>query len=115
MMKKFGAISLVAFGCSLSAFADRGAPLASDPDFLAKAYEAADSGKDFSYARIWGEGRAYDGTDTSAFFADLSAQAAKAETATAAETTRSNFITRAAINEAAPANIRIPLRGRLTE
>ncbi len=114
-MIKFGLSSIAAFALSLSAFADRDAALSGDEDFLADAYEAAETGADFSYARVWGEGRAYDGTDTSAFYQGLKAQAAAEEAAKAETKARSGFITRSAANPAPPTKTRIPLRGRLTD
>jgi len=40
-------------------------PLVGDKDYLADAYSDAETGEAFSYASQWGNGRAYDGTDTS--------------------------------------------------
>lgn len=51
---------------AMSASAQETAPLPGDDDFLAQAYEDAESGENFSYARAWGDGKAYDGTDVAA-------------------------------------------------
>lgn len=115
MMMKSALISLMASAVALPAIAERSAPIAGSEDFLADAYKAAESGKDFSYARIWGEGRAYDGTDTSAFYEDLKAQRALADAEQADAERPQSLIVRAAANPAKPAKPRLSLRGRLSE
>ncbi len=55
----------------LSAFANGSEPFPGDENFLSDAYAAAEDGTDFSYARVWGEQKAYDGTDTSRFFEQM--------------------------------------------
>jgi len=51
-----------------AANAQSSAPLEGDSDFLERAYADADVGRSFSYASQWGNGKAYDGTDTSQVF-----------------------------------------------
>ncbi len=51
-----------------AANAQSSAPLAGDSDYLEQAYADADVGRSFSYASQWGNGKAYDGTDTSQAF-----------------------------------------------
>jgi hypothetical protein len=50
----------------LAAGAQDTVALPGDQDFLAQAYADADRGENFSYARAWGDGKAYDGTDVAA-------------------------------------------------
>lgn len=51
---------------AMAASAQDVAPLPGDQDFLAQAYADAERGENFSYARAWGDGKAYDGTDVAA-------------------------------------------------
>ncbi len=54
-----------ALAIGFAANAQEAGPLAGDKDYLADAYSDAEAGESFSYASQWGNGRAYDGTDTS--------------------------------------------------
>ncbi len=57
-------LSSAAILLSCTAHANQSDVIAGDQNFLADAYEDAATGRDFSYARAWGERRAYDGTNT---------------------------------------------------
>lgn len=108
-MYKQSLILFVAFTMLPVAFADRASPISGDEDFLADAYRAAEDGTDFSYARIWGSGVAYDGTDTSR----LAQQGNDLEPGSKSETPkRSEYITRSSEPITQNTDVRIPLRGR---
>lgn len=109
IMYKQGLILFAVFTMLPIAFADRATPMSGDEDFLADAYRAAEDGTDFSYARIWGQGLAYDGTDTSGFVA----QRNDVETGARLETPkRTDYITRPSEPVIKDTKIWIPLRGR---
>ena len=67
-MLKFLITTASALTISFAATAQEATPLAGDNDYLAQAYAEAEDGRTFSYAGQWGNGRAYDGTDTSGMY-----------------------------------------------
>lgn len=77
---------------ALEASAERHQPIPGDENFLADAYADAENGTSFSYARVWGERRAYDGTDTSQFYPD--AAKAQPQATASAPTARTEYVTR---------------------
>ena len=101
--------------------AERGAPLPGDENFLADADAAAETGTDFSYARVWGERRAYDGTDTSRYFAEPETPQPQASAVLKPQPSpqaQSSLITRAAGNAAQAESTgqrRVQLRGFLRD
>lgn len=70
-MSKLSLLALSAVLFAIPAQAERGQPIPGDTDFLAEAYRNAENGTDFSYARTWRGGLAYDGTDTSRYVEQL--------------------------------------------
>ena len=112
-MFKLSSLILAAGAVSLTAMADQAPAIPGDADFLADAYQAAESGSDFSYARQWGPRRAYDGTDTSQYYQSMMRQAAESEAMETSETSRSDYITRTVKVETPAKGNRLPLRGRL--
>ena len=114
-MTKVSLISLAVCAIASTAVADESTAFPGDADFLADAYEAAESGTDFSYARQWGAGRAYDGNDTSNYYAQLVEETTAQNTQSQARSPRSNLITRAAASPQRITRPRPSLRGRLAD
>jgi len=112
-MFKLISLILAASAVSLSAMANQTSEIPGDADFLADAYQAAQNGSDFSYARQWGPRRAYDGTDTYQYYQSLIDQGAESAAIEAVETSRSDYITRTVTVETPAKGNRLPLRGRL--
>lgn len=113
-MRKYSLLIASILGLSLTAVAE--ADRVGEGSAIAQPMqiEPVESGSDFSYARVWGPGRAYDGTDTSIYVAGLRAQTEPAKTALNLRP-RSEYITRPPALRRGVDHSDISLRGRLDD
>ena len=112
VMLKSGLVLLAALSMPMTAFANGATPFPGDEDFLVDTDRAVENGADFSYARLWGERRAYDGTATSRAVPLIVKPALVPEPS---PPSRSNYITRPPQPASPNKAVRPKLRGRLSD